>query len=467
VAGAEVDHVRRRGVDRRGELEVRPRELDGAAAQRGAAGVDRHEQPVFGRQVRQRGVGDLSQALPGAALAMDRRQERERRDHRARRPRAIGRGRGERQLGEARRAIAILEPLQPHQREATVAISALAGGARRLGPRPVQGVDVIPALGAGQDRLEHDVGRRLVEVLGQDRAQGRLERRIVGGLEPEDAGRAQEHAGRGGVVELGRLRGQALDLVEPELRIVLQRGQGVLDPGCLGGALDGALEDGRGLVALAAVEERLTDDAGQLRRGGGALQLHLAELGDHLVAPKLRVDLAGARQRLQVVRMELPGSLVQTERAFPLRDHVLGQASELEQALGLLRLRPGGLQLLLQLIDSRGPIAGPAQALPQQRARVHVRSILAHLQGRCYPWRSRIGHRESTFRARLPPSRAGAIRRAEAGAPRTRPPRGRTRARRPPASPPHRGAPALRADHATVPAPRRRSPDRPSRPFVT
>jgi hypothetical protein len=61
---------------------------------------------------------------------------------------------------------------------------------------------------------------------------------------------------------------------------------------------------------------------------GGAPQLHLAELGDHLVAAELAVELARARQRLEVVGEDLPRSLVKAERALALRDHVLGDLPE-------------------------------------------------------------------------------------------------------------------------------------------
>ena len=90
---------------------------------------------------------------------------------------------------------------------------------------------------------------------------------------------------------------------------------------------------------------------GEVRRGRRAPQLHLAELGDHLEAADLAVHLARARERLEVVGMQLPGALIQTERAFALGDHVLDESRELEQTLGLLGLGARRLQLLLQLID--------------------------------------------------------------------------------------------------------------------
>ena len=67
-----------------------------------------------------------------------------------------------------------------------------------------------------------------------------------------------------------------------------------------------------------------------------APELHLAELGDHLEAPDLAIHFARARERLEVIRMELPGALIQPERAFTLGDHVLDKRGKLEQPLRLL-----------------------------------------------------------------------------------------------------------------------------------
>ena len=70
----------------------------------------------------------------------------------------------------------------------------------------------------------------------------------------------------------------------------------------------------------------------------GTTQLHLAELGDHLEATDLAVHLARARQCLEIVGMQLPRTLIQTERAFALGDHILDERCELEQSLGLFGL---------------------------------------------------------------------------------------------------------------------------------
>src|SRR6185503_9761461 len=97
-----------------------------------------------------------------------------------------------------------------------------------------------------------------------------------------------------------------------------------------------ALQDRERLVLLAAVEQGLADDRGEVGRRGGTPQLHLTELGDHLEAADLAVHLARARQRLEVIRMELPCALIQTESAIALGNHILDERGELEQTFRLL-----------------------------------------------------------------------------------------------------------------------------------
>ncbi len=349
------------------------------------AGLQRDVEAVLAAQVIEHALADLDDGAPLAALALHLVHEDVGGDQRPAGRRAVGGGGVEGAGGEAAGALAVLEALQPDQGEATVAVGAgrrVTGG---LDAALVVLLELVPALGLGEERLEHGVGRRLVEVLLEDAAQELLEPGILGRLEAQDARGAQEHARGGGVVEARRVLGQPLHLIGPLVGVVVEGGDRVLDPGRVRGPLERALQHLLRLVALAAVEQGLADDRGQLGRGGGALQLHLAELGHHLVAPHLPVDLAGARQRLQVVGVELPRTLVQRERSFALRDHVLGQPGELVEPLRLLRLRSGRLQFLFELVDRRDPVARPAQTLPQQRARIHLRCILPHLQANFYP----------------------------------------------------------------------------------
>ena len=97
-----------------------------------------------------------------------------------------------------------------------------------------------------------------------------------------------------------------------------------------GWAAERALEDRQRLVFLPAVEQRLADDRRQVHRGVRRSQLHLAELGDHLEAADLAVDLARSRERLEVVRVELPRALIKPERALAFGDDILDESGELE-----------------------------------------------------------------------------------------------------------------------------------------
>src|SRR5204863_469658 len=91
---------------------------------------------------------------------------------------------------------------------------------------------------------------------------------------------------------------------------------------------EGQLEQREGLLALTAVEQRLADQAGQLADRGvitlADLQLELAHLGDHLEAPELAIDLASPGEGLHVVRIELPGPLIQGERPVILQGDASG-----------------------------------------------------------------------------------------------------------------------------------------------
>ena len=78
--------------------------------------------------------------------------------------------------------------------------------------------------------------------------------------------------------------------------------------------------------------------------------------------------------------MQLPGTLIETEGALALRNHIFDEGSKLEEPLGLLGFRARALQLLLEIINGRGPVSGLAEAFAKQRARIHLRPILPQLQ---------------------------------------------------------------------------------------
>ena len=246
-------------------------------------------------------------------------------------------------------------------------------------------LELVPAVGARQQRLVQEVHARLVDVLREHALEQLLEPRVFGSLEPQDPRRADQHAHRGRLVEPLGLVGEPLDFVGPELGIVVDRGERVLDPDRVRGDLERALEDRQRLVLLTAVEQCFADDAREVARGRRAAKLHLAELRDHLEAPDLAVHLARARQRLEVIRMKLPGSLIQPERAFTLGNHVLDERGQLEQPLGLLGLRARSFQFFLELIDCNRPISRPAKAFPKQCTRIHLRSILPQTQKKPRP----------------------------------------------------------------------------------
>ncbi len=147
-----------------------------------------------------------------------------------------------------------------------------------------------------------------------------------------------------------------IDGVGPELGVVRHRGERVAHAHGRRLVRDGALEHGERFVLLPAVEQRFTDDAGEVRGRRRRTQLHLAELRDHFEATDLRVDFARARQRLQVVGEELPRALIETERTLALGDHILDERSELEEPFGLFGLRAQTLRFLLELIDCGGPV---------------------------------------------------------------------------------------------------------------
>ena len=246
-------------------------------------------------------------------------------------------------------------------------------------------LELVPPRSAGEQRLVHEVRRRLVDVLDEDPREQLLDARILRRLEPHDASGAHEHAHARPVVEPLGVVGQPVDFVAPELGIVGHRGERVLDADRVGLRTERALQDRQRLVLLAAVEHRLADDLREVQRGVRRAELHLAELGDHLEATDLAVHLACARQRLEVVGVELPRPLVETECAFPFGDHVLDERGELEQALGLLGFATRRLQLLLEIIDRLCPIPRSTQAFPKQRTRIHLRSILPHFQKKPRP----------------------------------------------------------------------------------
>src|SRR5262249_10338981 len=152
------------------------------------------------------------------------------------------------------------------------------------------------------------------------------------------------------------------DFVSPELGIVVDRSERVLDADRVGLERERALEDRQRFGFLAAVEHGLADDLSKVLRCSRAAQLHLAELCDHLEPTDLAVDLARTRQCFEIVGMELPRALIEPERTFALWDHILDERGQLEETLGLLGLTPRAFQLLLELIDRLRPVARLTQA---------------------------------------------------------------------------------------------------------
>src|SRR5690606_37888810 len=111
------------------------------------------------------------------------------------------------------------------------------------------------------------------------------------------------------------------------------RGERVLHTNARRVVAERALKDGECLLLLPVIEQRLADDLREVLRRQWRTQLHLAELGDHLEASDLAVNLARSRQRLEVLGMQLPRELIETERAIALWNHILDESSQLEQSL--------------------------------------------------------------------------------------------------------------------------------------
>ena len=92
---------------------------------------------------------------------------------------------------------------------------------------------------------------------------------------------------------------ETVDVVGPELGVVVERGERVLHADRVRVVPESALEDGSALsfcplssIASPTICARFC--------GGGLTQLHLAELGDHLEATDLAVHLARSRSALRL-----------------------------------------------------------------------------------------------------------------------------------------------------------------------
>ena len=188
-------------------------------------------------------LGDVEQLGPLAALALHLAQQRERRDHRAHRRHAVRDRRAQRGVEELRAAIAVLEPLHPLEAERAQRLDLLAVITRALGAQLVMALELVPPVGAGQEGLVQEVGARLVDVLGEHALEQLLEPLVLGRLEPQDPRGADQHTHRRRLVEPLGLVGEPLDLVGPELGIVVDRGERVLDPHGVRRDLERALED--------------------------------------------------------------------------------------------------------------------------------------------------------------------------------------------------------------------------------